>query len=96
MGSRTWLWFHIGHQTETFHILVSDFDAPYLTDKCVQMPAPGQLTIFPAQAPNGFFEMNPEIVRLLPHQREEHLDAHRVRQLVAPKRERGEQLPFDE
>ena len=55
-----------------------------------------QLTVFPAQAPNVFFEMNPEIVRLLSHQCEEHLEAHRVRQRITFERERGEQLPFDE
>ena len=59
-------------------------------------PRPVASPVFPAQTPNGFLEMNPEIVRLLPHQREEHLDAHRIRQLVTFKRERGEQLPFDE
>jgi len=65
-------------------------------DKCVQVPTPGQFTVFLAQAPNCLFEMNPEIVRLLPHKREEHLDAHRVRHFLTFERERSEQLPFDE
>ncbi len=50
-------------------------------DQCVMMSASGGLATFSAQAPNGFLEMNPEIVRLSPHQGEEHLDAHCIRQL---------------
>ena len=39
--------------------------------------------------------MNPEIVGLLPHEREEHLDANCIRQLFTFESERREQLPFD-
>ena len=62
----------------------------------MQVQAAGDFTGFGPQAPNGLLEMNPEIVRLLPHQRGEHLNAHRVRQVHALECERGKQLPFDE
>lgn len=60
------------------------------------MQATGGLATFSSQTPNGFKEMNPEIVRLSPHQREEHLDPHGIRQLFTLKRERREKLPINQ
>ena len=62
----------------------------------MQVQAAGDFSWFRPQAPNRLLEMNPEIVRLLPHECEEHLDAHCVRQILTSKGERQEQLPFDE
>jgi hypothetical protein len=64
-------------------------------DKCVQMFAPGGLATFGSQTPNRLLEMNPEILGLFPHQREEHLKTHCVRQFLTFECERREQLPFD-
>jgi hypothetical protein len=58
--------------------------------------ASGGFSSFRPQTPNRFLEMNPEIVGLLPHEREEHLDANCIRQLFTFESERREQLPFDE
>jgi len=44
------------------------------------MNATGGLAVFGPQTPNDFLEVNPEIVRLSPHQGEEHLEAHCVSQ----------------
>jgi hypothetical protein len=54
------------------------------------------LATFGPQTPNRFGEVNPKIVRLSPHQGEEHLDADGFRQLLTLKRERREELPFDQ
>jgi hypothetical protein len=40
--------------------------------------------------------MNPEIVRLFPHQGEKHFEPHGRRELFTFERERREQLPFDQ
>jgi hypothetical protein len=50
----------------------------------------------PSAGTKSVFEMNPEIVRLFPHEREEHLDANCIRQLFTFESERREQLPFNE
>lgn len=55
----------------------------------------GLATLSP-QTPNRFREVNPEIVRLPSHQREEHLDPHSIRQLLTLKRERRKELPFNQ
>lgn len=55
----------------------------------------GLATLGP-QTPNRFGEMNPEMVRLSPHQGEEHLDADRFAQFLTFERERGEELPLDQ
>jgi hypothetical protein len=62
----------------------------------VLLQATGGLATFGSQTPNGFLEMNPEIVRLYPHQGEEHLEAHCIRQLFTFEGERREQLPVNQ
>ena len=65
-------------------------------DEGVVMNASGGLATFSAQTPNCFLKMNPEIVRLSPHEREEHLDAHCIRQPFTFEREGREQLPINQ
>jgi hypothetical protein len=60
------------------------------------MNAPCGPATLRTQTPNYFFEMNPKIFRLSPHQGEEHLDPHCIRQPFTFEREGREELPFDQ
>jgi hypothetical protein len=61
----------------------------------VVVNATGGLATLSPQTPNRFQEVNPEAVRLSPHQREEHPDSHGIAELLTLEGEAREELPVD-
>ena len=65
-------------------------------DEGVVVDAAGGLATLGPQAPNGFQEMNPEVVRLSSHQRKEHPGPHGIAEPLTLEGEAREKLPLDQ